>query len=206
MARPRAANGAPLLYGAAAGALAAACVLCMLFVDKPVAAFWHQHQALRPLFQAAAAPSLLALPAAGLILLAALARRMRGQALPDRLWLTIAIATLAATSAKDELKWIFGRAWPGSWLKYGIYGFHPFIESTLYGAFPSGHTSYAAAPLGVLWILHPRWRLAVAALVLLVMAGLVLADYHFVSDVLGGLLTGGFCAWAAVRLMEPRRG
>ena len=205
MAQPGA-KGAPLLYGAAAGALAAATVLCILFADKPVAAFWHQHQALRPLFQACAAPSLLALPAAALILLWALLRHLRGQSLPDRLWLTIALATRAATTAKDELKWIFGRAWPGTWLTYGIYGFHPFIESILYGAFPSGHTSYTAAPMGVLWALRPRWRVLSAALVLLVMAGLVCADYHFVSDVLAGLLTGGFCAWAAVRLMEPRHG
>ncbi|MBU6398017.1 MAG: phosphatase PAP2 family protein [Rhodospirillales bacterium] len=205
MARPHAGK-APLLYGATAGALAASCVLCILFVDKPVAAFWQQHQELRPLFQAAAAPSLLALPTAGLILLYALLRRLRGQTLPDRLWLTLALATVTATAAKDELKWIFGRAWPGTWLQYGVYGFHPFIESILYGAFPSGHTSYAAAPLGVLWIMRPRWRPVAGAIVLLVMAGLVCADYHFVSDVLGGLLTGGVCAWAAVRLMEPRRG
>ncbi|MDE1906836.1 MAG: phosphatase PAP2 family protein [Rhodospirillales bacterium] len=195
-----------MLYGAAAGALAAACVMCILFVDKPVAAFWQQHQGLRPMFQAAAAPSLLALPAAGLILLITLFRHLRGQVLPNRLWLTVAMATIASTAAKDELKWIFGRAWPGTWLKYGVYGFHPFIESIMYGAFPSGHTSYAAAPLGVLWIMRPRWRPVAGAIVLLVMGGLVCADYHFVSDVLGGLLTGGFCAWGAVLLMEPGRG
>lgn len=205
MAEQRA-YSATLLYGAAAGALAAACVLCILFVDKPIAVFWHHHQALRPLFQASAAPSLLALPAAALILLTALIHCIRGRPSPDRLWLTVALATLAATAAKDELKWMFGRAWPGTWLKYGIYGFHPFIQNILYGAFPSGHTSYAAAPLGVFWMLRPRWRLAYAGLVLLVMAGLVCADYHFVSDVLGGLLTGGFCAWAAVRMVEPHHG
>ena len=194
-----------LVYSAAAGAVAALCVLCILYADQPVAAFWARHQGLRPLFQGCAAPSLLALPAAGLILLYALLRRLRGQPLPDRLWLSLALATLAATAAKDELKWIFGRAWPGSWLKYGIYGFHPFAQSILYGAFPSGHTSYAAAPLGVLWVLRPRWRPLWALLLVLVMAGLVCANYHFVSDVLAGLLTGGACAWGALVLMEKRR-
>ncbi len=180
-----------LTYWAAAGGLAAACVLCILFIDQPVAAFWSHHQGLRRLFQACASPSLLALPAAALILLRALIRHLRGLAPPDRLWLTIALATLAATAAKDELKWMFGRAWPATWLKYGIYGFHPFAQSILFGAFPSGHTSYAAAPIGVLWVLRPKWRPLWGALVLLVMAGLVCADYHFVSDVLSGLLTGG---------------
>lgn len=207
MTHSRAAGG-PLFYGAAAGVVAAICVLCVFFVDRPVAMFWHHHQALRPLFQASAAPSLFALPTAGLILLVALVRHLRGQPLPERLWLTVALATLAATAAKDELKWIFGRTWPSTWLKYGLYGFHPFAESILYGAFPSGHTSYAAAPLGVLWALRPQWRPLWGAVLFLVMAGLVCADYHFVSDVLGGLLNGGLCAWAAVRLMEPepRRG
>ncbi|MGE4480342.1 phosphatase PAP2 family protein [Acidocella sp.] len=161
---------------------------------------------MRLLFQACASPSLLSLPAAALILLWALCQHLRGRPRPGRLWLSLALATLAATAAKDELKWIFGRAWPGTWLKYGIYGFHPFAQSILYGAFPSGHTSYAAAPLGVLWVLRPRWRPLWGAILLMVMAGLVCADYHFVSDVLGGLLTGGFCAWATLTLTEPRRG
>jgi len=203
---PARADSRQLLYWAAAGGLAGACVLCILFVDQPVGLFWSSHHALRPLFQGCAAPSLLALPAAGLILLWALIRHLRGLAPPDRLWLTIALATLAATAAKDELKWMFGRAWPTTWLKYGIYGFHPFAQSMLFGAFPSGHTSYAAAPMGVLWALRPRWRPLWGALVLVVMAGLVCADYHFVSDVLAGLLTGGFCAWGALCLMTPRRG
>lgn len=205
MAPPRAASGW-LLYSAAAGGLMAACLICILTIDQPVALFWHQHQGLRPLFQACAAPSLLALPAAGLILLWALWRHLRGQTPPDRLWLTLALATLAATAAKDELKWIFGRAWPGTWLQYGVYAFHPFAQSILFGAFPSGHTTYAAAPMGVLWALRPRGRLLWGALVLLVMAGLVCADYHFISDVLAGLLTGGFCAWATLALMSPRHG
>ncbi len=205
MAHPRTAGG-PLLYGAAAGGLAALCLLCILLIDQPVALFWHQHQTLRPLFQACAVPSLLALPAAGLILLWALIRHLRGLPPPDRLWLTLALATLAATAAKDELKWMFGRSWPSTWLKYGIYSFQPFTQSLLFGGFPSGHTSYAAAPMGVLWVLRPRGRPLWGAIVLLVMAGLVCADYHFISDVLAGLLTGGFCAWATLVLMGRHHG
>lgn len=168
--------------------------------------FWHEHRAFRLVFQACATPSLLSLPAAGVILLWALVRHLRGLPPLERLWIASALATLAATAMKDELKWIFGRAWPGSWLKYGLYGFHPFAESVLYGSFPSGHTAYAAAPMGVLWALRPAWRPLWGTLVLLVMTGLVCANYHFVSDVLGGLIVGGFCAWAALTLTEPRNG
>ncbi|EKM98805.1 phosphatase PAP2 family protein [Acidocella sp. MX-AZ02] len=195
-----------MLWSAAAGGVAALSVICIFTLDQSVALFWAQHKAPKPLFQAMAAPSLLSLPMAGLVLLAALSQRLRGQAGPSRLWLAMALATLAATAAKDELKWMFGRAWPGTFLKFGDAGFHPFAQSVWYGAFPSGHTSYAAAPLAVLWVLRPRWRPLYAALLLAVMAGLVCADYHFVSDVLAGLLTGTFCAWGALVLTAPRQG
>jgi hypothetical protein len=37
-------------------------VPCILFVDRPAAMYFYEHRALRPLFQAAAVTSLLALP------------------------------------------------------------------------------------------------------------------------------------------------
>ena len=37
-----------------------------------------------------------------------------------------------------------------------------------------------------------------------VMLGLVGADYHFIADVLGGLLTGMACAWGSLVLMPAR--
>ena len=36
------------------------------------------------------------------------------------------------------------------------------------------------------------------------MVGLVGADYHFVADVLGGLLTGMVCAWGSLVLIPVR--
>ena len=160
---------------------------------------------LRRLFQACAAPSLLALPASGLFLCWAALQKLRGVTRLHPLWLRLSLATLAATAAKDELKWLFGRPWPGSWLKYGLYGFHPLTDSPLYGGFPSGHTAYISAPLGVLWVLRPRWRPLCAAVILAAMAGLVGADYHFLSDVLAGLLIGTFCAWGTLVLLPPER-
>lgn len=199
------ASGLPL-YGAAAVGLAVLCPLTILFIDQPVTLSWMHHQTLRPLFQACAAPSLLALPGTGLILLWALSRHLRGQPVLDWLWLCLALATLAATDAKNELKRMIGRPWPWSWLKYRLYGFHPFAQSIRYGSFPSGHTGYSAAPLGVLWVLRPRWRPLWAGLLLLVMAGQVCSNYHFLSDVPAGLLTGGFFAWGTLALVEQHCG
>jgi membrane-associated phospholipid phosphatase len=183
-------------------ALVAASALCVAFVDRPVAAFFAAHEAWRPLFIACAVPSLLALPAAGLVLVWAVWQRLRGRPGVGRLALTASAAVLAGTSAKDELKWLLGRPWPGSWLKDGLYAWHPLSTSVLYGAYPSGHTSYIAAPLCVFWVLLPRWRWLWATVILLVMVGLVGADYHFVGDVLGGLALAMLCAWGSLVLVH----
>ncbi|HQT46397.1 MAG TPA: phosphatase PAP2 family protein [Acidocella sp.] len=179
--------------------------LCVGWVDQPVALFFAAHDGARAVFQACAAPSLLALPWAGCVLVYAVWRQWRGLPPVALGWLAVCAATIAATAAKDELKWIFGRPWPETWLKYGAYNFHPLTTSLAYGAFPSGHTSYISAPLCVLWVIAPRWRLAYAAVIFLVMFGLVGANYHFVGDVLGGLLTGMLCAWGSLVLMRAPR-
>jgi membrane-associated phospholipid phosphatase len=187
------------------GVLTLGVAFCIAFVDQPVALFFSVHRGLRPVFQAFAAPSLLSLPFAGLVLLWSVWRRLRGASRTNGPLLAMSLATLVSTAAKDELKWIFGRPWPTTWLRYGDYSFHPFAVSILDGAFPSGHTSYITAPLAVLWVLYPRWRLAYGATIFLVMFGLVGAGYHFVADVLGGLIAGALSAWGTLVLMEPRR-
>jgi membrane-associated phospholipid phosphatase len=187
-----------------AGLLAVATLFCVLFVDQPVARFFAAHRAWRLFFQLCASPSLLTLPAAGLCCAYAVLARLRGGRPLERIWLIASVATLAGTAAKDELKWMFGRPWPSTWLDYGHYRFRPFIESMYYGGFPSGHTAYIAAPLCVLWVFAPRYRILLAGVIGLVMFGLVGADYHFVGDVLGGLLTGMACAWGCLILMQPR--
>lgn len=184
--------------------LTLATLFCVGFVDRPVALYFHAHQSFRLVFQACASPSLLALPAAGACLLYAIMQRLRGGEPVNRLWLVMSIATLAGTAAKDELKWIFGRPWPSTWLDDGTYGFHPFINSILFGGFPSGHTSYISAPLCVLWVMAPRFRWLWGGVIGLVMFGLVAANYHFVGDVLAGLLTGMGCAWGSLVLTKPR--
>ena len=186
-------------------ALALAVLLSMAFLDQPLALYFNQAQALRPLFDACAAPSLLALPLSGLYLAWLVLQKCRGQAPANPVWLAMSLATLAATAAKDELKWLFGRSWPIFWLKDNIYGFRPLTDSYFYGGFPSGHTAYISAPLGVLWALKPKLRPACAAVIALVMFGLVAADYHYLADVLAGLITGTICAWGTLVLLSRYR-
>jgi membrane-associated phospholipid phosphatase len=167
-----------------------------------VALYFAHHPAWRPVFQACAVPSLLSLPLAGLYLCA----RALGWVRANKLWLAMSLATLVATAAKDELKFLCGRVWPQFWLQSGIYGFHPLATSYLYGSYPSGHTAYMAAPLGVVWALRPRLRWLAVVAISLVMLGLVGADYHFVGDVLAGLAVGLLSSAGTLRLMAARHG
>ena len=69
--------------------------------------------------------------------------------------------------------------------------------------YPSGHTTAAlAAGFGLWLIVPPRWRLlagvAAAAYGLAVAAGVVIAGWHFISDVIGASMVVGF--WACLAL------
>jgi membrane-associated phospholipid phosphatase len=190
---------------AGAGALCVVlCLFCIAFVDRPVEVFVHAHQGLRPVFQAMAAPSLISLPAA-LVYLAVFA--LRAAVAPGRRewrWLSLCAAVLAATAMKDELKWVFGRPWPDSWVEYGLYAFKPFIDSEFYGGFPSGHTAYMAAPMFMLCWLVPKYRAVWLAAIGMVMFGLVAAGYHYVSDTIAGAFVGLAAAAGTVALMPAR--
>jgi membrane-associated phospholipid phosphatase len=181
---------------------AALVALCAVFVDQPVALFVHQ-TITNPLpFQIMAAPSLLALPLALAFLAAAAINHAAGKPpLPHHgLLLRLSLATLAATTAKDELKFIFGRAWPSALINENIYGFFPFTFGPNYGSFPSGHTAYISAPLLMLAILKPKYATICLVIILLVMAGLIGGGYHYPGDTIAGLFTG-FAAAAGVRVL-----
>jgi membrane-associated phospholipid phosphatase len=53
-------------------------------------------------------------------------------------------------------------------------------------------------------MLRPKWRVLWAGVVLMVMTGLVGANYHYLGDVLAGLMTGLVCAWGTLVLLGER--
>jgi membrane-associated phospholipid phosphatase len=175
---------------------------CVLFVDRPVEIYVAAHQNHRWVYQAMAAPSLLSLPLALLYL----AARALGAA-PSRYartYMSLSMAVLVATALKDEMKWMFGRPWPEAWVKFGLYQFRPFTDNQLYGGFPSGHTAYIAAPLCMMCWLYPKHSALWVTLMAIVMFGLVAAGYHYVGDVVAGLLTGMAAAAGTVVVMGVR--
>jgi membrane-associated phospholipid phosphatase len=184
-----------------AAGLVVAMMMCVCFVDRPVASYFWRHQEFRPMFQICAAPSLLTGPGAEVFLAYAAVQRLRGAHRVSRIWLAMSVARLTGTVIKNDLQFLFGRPWPETWLRLGTYHFHPFVDNASYGGFPSGHTTFIAAPMCVLWVMIPRLRLVWGGITGLVMLGLVGADYHFVGDVLAGLLTGMVCAWASLFIL-----
>lgn len=87
-------------------------------------------------------------------------------------------------------------------------------EEVGYAAFPSGHATAAASiAVAYLLVVPARWRAATALLgagfVFAVGCSVVVLDWHFPSDVLGGLLVAagwGFAALAVLRAAGPPRG
>jgi membrane-associated phospholipid phosphatase len=118
----------------------------------------------------------------------------------------LCIAVLIATIFKDELKYLFGRTWPEtwvdknpSWIHDQIYRFEPLHGGKGWTSLPSGHMTVITAPCTVLWMLAPRvWRWLWASLILAMAIGLIGADFHFVGDIIAGTFLGWACGVGAV--------
>lgn len=127
--------------------------------------------------------------------------------------LRIAVAVLVAITLKEQLKFVFGRTWPETWtnnnvsyIKDGVFGFFPqngwyaLASDRTYHSFPSGHTtiiSVVALSLALNW---PQFKWLMPIPVLLVAAGMIGANYHWVSDLLAGAALGSAVALAVHRL------
>lgn len=152
-------------------------------------------------------------PLAGLGLLAVLAARMAGGSLTPawRRLLAACIATLVTALAVIVLKHYFGRPWPEtwvdnnpSWIRDHVFGFMPNHGGAGFQSFPSGHTARLAAPIAVVWRGLPRWRLPSLLPLVITTAGLLAADYHFVSDCIGGAYLGLLCATITLWVIPAR--
>jgi membrane-associated phospholipid phosphatase len=121
--------------------------------------------------------------------------------------LRLCCAILIAGVLTYELKDIFGRTWPETWVNNnpsyfgnGTYGFFPFHGGQGYASFPSGHMTAISALAGALWFLWPRLRWLGVALATAVAVGLLGADYHWLSDIMAGAIVGGSTGVIAARI------
>lgn len=190
------------------GATVAGVVVSYLWLDRPIAFFVHEHVRQFSIFaKMTQFPELIA-PFAGALLLGLglFALAGRPMAKPSTTVFLCGLSLVVAGAIKTQLKYVFGRTWPETWVRNnpslihdGVYGFNPFHEGGIaYSSFPSGHTAAICALTSVLWICYPRyWPLYLAA-ILAVSIGLVGADYHFLSDVIAGIFVGTSTGWMLV--------
>ena len=113
-------------------------------------------------------------------------------------------SAMGAVATVISFKRIFGRGWPDpTFIRDHLYGFHLLRGETYWDAFPSGTATVSVAILAVLWILQPRLRAVGLVIVIFLMASVVMANYHWLSDVIAGAFLGASIGWAIVRLLHP---
>ena len=201
-------------------------VASIIFVDRPLATWVHEHlnggwllpysvnyqgrQLPVSIFMLMAAPAeALGKAATGGLMIMGIAGivgwrpRHWGQIL-----LAVCIAVVVAITMKEELKWIFGRTWPESWLQINpswtrdhVFNFQFFHGWLGRASFPSGHMTIVAAAAAVLWNTCPRMRFINLSVATFVAAGLVFGNYHFLSDVIAGGYLGAAIGLVACALI-----
>ena len=122
------------------------------------------------------------------------------------------------------LKWIFGRIRPtgltrtpeeygfllfqnfdmGFWQKMKYQYITMFHHPSTYASFPSGHTVTIAATFSVLYLLFPRYLILWIVLGVTFVSGRILADDHFVSDIIAGSLVGIFSTLFIYKKMRQK--
>ena len=189
--------------------------LSVLWIDRPLSLFAHNTTRTFLVFETLThiPESLPSLSVTAFIVFGFWA--LRSNALPRySLALTLSsISLMAARAMKDQAKVAFGRTWPETWthgnpsfIQDGAYGFHPFQGGSAYESFPSGHMTAITAVVGVLWYFYPKPKLIYVIVITLVAVGLLGANYHFLSDIIGGCFVGFSTAMMTIALARSFMG
>jgi membrane-associated phospholipid phosphatase len=187
------------------------CAAAYAWFDRPISFFMHKELAQPVLLtQLPRISEWLVAGASGVFVLLGL-RGLTGRPLSrlEAVILLCGLSIIVASAIKGELKFIFGRTWPETWIgnnpsliRDGVYGFHFFHSGRGYDSFPSGHTAAVCAAMSVLWLCYPRWRALYAIVVALVVIGLIGSNFHFLSDIVAGGFIGASTGWLAVLMWE----
>ena len=183
-------------------------VVCIAYVDRPVALFFDghlRHTAAWIWFSRTLAPLDLVVIMALLFLLGCGTWVLSGHLL--RPWtrtpLLCSWAGMWATAADIIFKHVFGRAGPDpAYIQNRVYEFRLLHGGPHWGSFPSGTAAISAAIASVVWIEMPRWRGTSAVIVALLCVAVVITNYHWVGDVIAGAFLGTSIGWMTVRLQR----
>lgn len=181
------------------------------WVDRPLSYFSHDHLAQwRVFFELQRLPEYLTVLVVLIFVLTGLAVLARGVLSRFLSVLLVSGVSLAAAALiKDQLKFVFGRSWPETWInnnpsliRDGAFGFNPFHGGVGYASFPSGHMTLTCAAVSVLWFAYPNYRVLYAVVIAAVLIGLIGANYHFLSDTIAGGFLGWCTGWITVLIWD----
>jgi membrane-associated phospholipid phosphatase len=103
---------------------------------------------------------------------------------------------------KMLLKWVFGRVNTRYWLEnQHLHEFHWFNSGDGFEGFPSGHMLVIITMLAACWRFYPRLRPYCAVTGAVLAVALVATDYHFISDVVSGAYAGVVVEAAVFRML-----
>jgi membrane-associated phospholipid phosphatase len=183
-------------------------VFCYYWVDRPVAFFVHGHgwNEFR-VFKWLTYPPPCVQTWSPLVLTLLMFRRAFGPlAVCKRTLLAALLSLILADVFRVSLGDLCGRYWPETWfgnpslIGTGTYGFHAFQWGDDIGSFPSGHATRILSFSTVWWLAVPRSRPLWLLVCPPMLFSLVAMDYHFVGDVVAGVVLGGIVGAYTVRL------
>jgi membrane-associated phospholipid phosphatase len=187
---------------------AVAILLCIAFVDHPVARFMREHPNLSAHgHRLSFIPVTILAAASASVVVIGTIRAMRGE-LP-LFWRRVLFAGLAccvALTLKTEAKYLLGRMGPGDWYWHQPLPFADFRPFHREGSFPSGHMTAMWSIAPFVWVRYRWLRIPWILATLGVSYALVAAKAHFVSDLIGGCLLGGTVGYLFLLAAErPKR-
>ncbi len=174
-------------------------VLCYFFVDRKLVLFFHEHsfRRFRIIHYIQDLPVYL-LYLCPLLLLYGLIQLIRKQQTTWNLFcLVVPLSLLFSALIKPYFKLPFGHYWPEtfknnnpSFIHNQAYGFHPFQRGIAYESFPSGHCLMIFCFAALCIYYYPQLKWLWLTCCMLVILGLVLLNYHFLSDIIAGSYIG----------------
>lgn len=106
-------------------------------------------------------------------------------------WLFSRIRPWGLREGHDEYGFLLFQNFDMDFFEKMRYHFVTLFESpTTYSSFPSGHTTTVVAVMFYLYILFPRYLYLWITLTIVMASSRILANDHFVSDILAGVIVG----------------